>query len=69
MFLSPSAPVNSPCVRNCCLDDENICLGCGRSLMEITCWSTADNADKQIILAAAEERRRLIRLRQSPRAC
>jgi predicted Fe-S protein YdhL (DUF1289 family) len=65
MLLSSSAPIDSPCVRNCCLNDEDICLGCGRSLGEITRWSAAQNADKLVILAAAEERRRLIRVRQS----
>ena len=63
--LPSSAPMDSPCVRNCCLNDEDICLGCGRSLGEITRWSAAKNADKLVILAAAEERRRLIRVRQS----
>lgn len=65
MSLQPSTPIDSPCVRNCCLDDQDICLGCGRSLREITCWSAANNADKLVILAAAEERRRLIRAHQS----
>jgi predicted Fe-S protein YdhL (DUF1289 family) len=65
MLLSSSAPIDSPCVRNCCLNDEDICLGCGRSLGEITRWSAAQNADKLVILAAAEERRRLLRVRQS----
>ena len=63
--LPLSAPIDSPCVRNCCLNDEDICLGCGRSLGEITRWSAANSADKLVILAAADERRRLIRARQS----
>jgi predicted Fe-S protein YdhL (DUF1289 family) len=65
MTLTSSAPIDSPCVRNCCLNDEDICLGCGRSLGEITRWSAANSADKLVILTAAEERRRLIRVRQS----
>ena len=56
--------IESPCVRNCCLNDDDICLGCGRSLQEITRWSAASDADKQITLTAAAERRKLIRLRQ-----
>ena len=39
----PSDNLASPCVRNCCLDDDNVCLGCGRSLDEIVAWSTADD--------------------------
>ncbi|HOY23788.1 MAG TPA: DUF1289 domain-containing protein [Cellvibrio sp.] len=57
--------VESPCVRNCCLNDEDICLGCGRSLAEITRWTTTQEAGKRVILAAAASRRELIRLRQS----
>ena len=66
MSLLLSAPIDSPCVRNCCLDDADICLGCARSLQEITRWGAASNADKLVILAAAQERRRLIRARQLP---
>jgi uncharacterized protein len=40
----------SPCVRNCCLDDDNVCLGCGRSLDEIVAWSAAPDAQKRAIL-------------------
>ena len=65
MALSTSAPIDSPCIRNCCLNDEDICVGCGRSLQEITCWSTANQIDKLTILAAAKERRWLTQLRQS----
>jgi uncharacterized protein len=61
---SASEIVESPCIRNCCLDDDDICLGCGRSLTEITRWSAADAATKQAILAAAAERKALIVLRQ-----
>ncbi|WP_154401651.1 DUF1289 domain-containing protein, partial [Vibrio cholerae] len=25
--------------RHCCLDDKDICIGCGRTLDEICCWS------------------------------
>ena len=30
----------SPCVSICTLDDENVCVGCHRTLDEITHWST-----------------------------
>lgn len=29
----------SPCVSICTLDDDDVCVGCGRSLDEITQWS------------------------------
>lgn len=58
-----SDPLASPCVRNCCLDDANVCLGCGRSLQEIVAWGTASDADKAAILARSRER---LRAREHP---
>jgi predicted Fe-S protein YdhL (DUF1289 family) len=57
-------PLASPCIRTCCLDDDDVCLGCGRSLAEIVSWGTASDDEKRAILArssrrAAEKRRRL----------
>ncbi|MBU5841698.1 DUF1289 domain-containing protein, partial [Vibrio cholerae] len=31
---------------HCCLDDKDICIGCGRTLDEICCWSSATNSEK-----------------------
>ncbi len=53
--------VESPCVRNCCLNDADICIGCFRSLEEITRWSQAGNEAKMQILTQAAERRLLQR--------
>lgn len=64
MPLTPAPFINSPCVRNCCLNEEDICLGCGRSLQEITGWGASSDIEKQKILLFAAERRQLIRLRQ-----
>ncbi len=64
MSVILSSGIDSPCVRNCCLNDDDICVGCGRSLQEITRWSAATDADKQLTLISAAERKRLIRLRQ-----
>ena len=50
------ATVESPCVRNCCLDDNDICVGCYRSLVEITRWSLVDDDEKALILLAAAAR-------------
>lgn len=66
-LLPPPTLIDSPCVRNCCLDDDDICLGCGRSLQEITRWSTSNDAGKRVILLAAAERRQLTQMRQSRR--
>jgi len=58
MSTTPADPLASPCVRNCCLDDDNICMGCGRALQEIVRWGTASDTDKAAILASSRERLR-----------
>ncbi|MCK5395901.1 MAG: DUF1289 domain-containing protein [Gammaproteobacteria bacterium] len=47
----------SPCVRNCCLDKQDVCIGCGRTVEEIIRWGDADGSEKQQILKAANKRR------------
>lgn len=54
----PVDPLQSPCVRNCCLDEEDVCLGCGRTLDEIRTWSSLEEAKRREILELAEARRR-----------
>ncbi|TNC83188.1 MAG: DUF1289 domain-containing protein [Oleiphilus sp.] len=44
----------SPCVRNCCLDDSDICMGCKRSLEEILQWRDASAETKRQILKNVE---------------
>lgn len=52
------AAVPSPCTRRCCLDGQDVCLGCGRNLQEIIRWHDAGDEERRDILAAAEVRRR-----------
>ncbi|WP_083960600.1 DUF1289 domain-containing protein [Methylomonas lenta] len=51
--------IPSPCVRNCCLDEQDICLGCFRSIEEICAWSKANSQLRQQFLLNAEQRQRL----------
>jgi predicted Fe-S protein YdhL (DUF1289 family) len=44
-------------VRNCCLDEADVCLGCGRTVDEIRDWHQADAEGRRAILARAAERR------------
>jgi predicted Fe-S protein YdhL (DUF1289 family) len=48
--------VPSPCVRNCCLDEANICMGCYRSLSEICGWHEAPDTEKIEILIRCRSR-------------
>jgi predicted Fe-S protein YdhL (DUF1289 family) len=52
----PSDLPASPCVRNCCLDDGDVCLGCGRHLAEILAWHQADADARRAILGQAAQR-------------
>ncbi|PKG97153.1 DUF1289 domain-containing protein [Paraglaciecola sp. MB-3u-78] len=49
--------VASPCVRNCCLDDKDMCLGCFRMLDEILIWSNASSQQQVDIVQACGIRR------------
>lgn len=49
--------IASPCIRNCCLDDKDVCLGCFRHVDEIMEWSAATPERKREILAAAQDGR------------
>jgi predicted Fe-S protein YdhL (DUF1289 family) len=50
--------VQSPCIDNCCLNDEKICLGCFRSIVEIAQWSQVNDKVRQDVLHKAEIRRK-----------
>ncbi|MCP1508628.1 DUF1289 domain-containing protein [Pseudomonas sp. LY-1] len=55
--MNPSErPVASPCVNICALDDDDICIGCQRSVAEITRWSRMDNAERRVVLGVCHER-------------
>lgn len=56
--------IPSPCVRRCCLTDDDICLGCFRSLQEILRWSESNTAIRQIILEETRHRRQAYTLRR-----
>ncbi len=58
------SPVDSPCVRNCCLDGADICMGCGRHLEEILQWHRASEHEREIILKRASVR--LAQLQSTP---
>ncbi len=47
---------DSPCVRNCCLDQQDICLGCGRHIDEIIEWHSANVLRRTQILQQAQAR-------------
>jgi predicted Fe-S protein YdhL (DUF1289 family) len=52
----PRVSVPSPCRDVCQLDAGGICIGCGRSMAEISEWTRADNDRRLQIRAAARAR-------------
>ncbi|NMP30509.1 DUF1289 domain-containing protein [Thalassotalea sp. M1531] len=49
--------IESPCIRNCCLDNDDICLGCFRHIDEIVGWQALPDADKQNIITLCRQRK------------
>ena len=48
----------SPCINVCTLDDaRGLCLGCFRTIDEISAWSRVANSERLSIVAAAALRR------------
>lgn len=52
-----SGPVQTPCIGVCRLDAQGFCMGCLRSLEEISTWSRVSPDAQRRILAAVAERR------------
>jgi predicted Fe-S protein YdhL (DUF1289 family) len=57
MQKTPKDPLISPCIRNCQLDDNDICIGCNRSLDEVKSWRMDGVYRRQEILANCYIRR------------
>ncbi|PYT45832.1 MAG: hypothetical protein DMG45_00860, partial [Acidobacteria bacterium] len=50
--------IASPCIDVCKMsEDKTVCIGCYRSLSEITNWSRLTDTEKIRVIAAAQERR------------
>lgn len=47
----------SPCTLVCTLDENNVCLGCRRTLDEIVAWSGMSAAEQRAVLRKLPERR------------
>jgi len=57
--IDQTVRVESPCIRKCTLDDDDICVGCFRSLDEICAWGGASNDQRREVLELALARRQL----------
>lgn len=50
----------SPCIKNCRLNDGDMCVGCFRLVDEITRWAYCDETKQQAILDRAAQRKSLL---------
>jgi len=48
--------VASPCNQICTLNAADVCIGCGRSRMEVAVWAQASQLQKRQIVDAAAKR-------------
>ena len=61
MNVRPDIPdsidhVQTPCIRICRLDEQQICTGCLRSAQEIQAWPDAGPEERRRILEAIDRR-------------
>ena len=55
--MSQPGADDSPCVHICLMDyAQGLCIGCHRTLDEITYWATYSTARKNEVLAAVAQR-------------
>ena len=48
--------MESPCVRKCTLNEQDMCLGCGRELNEITAWTSYSEKQRAEIIKDCVQR-------------
>jgi uncharacterized protein len=49
--------VPSPCVGICCPDENDVCMGCLRTMQEVTLWWDMSNMEKRELLKVLPTRR------------
>jgi uncharacterized protein len=56
MTMDKDGGVSSPCIRQCKLDEHEVCQGCYRSISEIIGWGDRSDEQKKSILANCARR-------------
>ena len=56
--------LSSPCVKICVVDPlAGLCVGCGRSIAEISMWSEMPESERQAVMAELPDRMKAARSR------
>jgi predicted Fe-S protein YdhL (DUF1289 family) len=56
MTPAKSPVIETPCVQICSLNESNVCLGCGRTVEEITYWYGMTNDERSRVMAKLPQR-------------
>jgi len=65
MAINSPISIESPCVRNCCLDDDDVCMGCFRTLDEIKDWASSSEQQKLNVLESCLRRKQIKQQRRN----
>lgn len=60
------ADINKPCIKKCCLNEEEICLGCFRTFNDMRLWNKASIEEKKEMMEIAERRKIEHNLKSTP---
>lgn len=47
----------TPCIRHCCLDQKDVCMGCFRTLNDILHWHKYNEEEIEVVRVLIEKRR------------
>ena len=50
--------IENPCIRKCCLNEHDVCLGCFRIFDDMLKWNKATHLEKEQMLVLAKERKK-----------
>lgn len=50
--------IHKPCIRQCCLNEDEVCLGCFRTFSDMLSWHKASIQEKKAMLQKAEMRKK-----------
>ena len=54
--------IQSPCIRQCTLNEADVCMGCFRTINDILNWQASTNEQKENMLSAAQQRQQNFKL-------
>jgi len=52
-----NSSIHKPCIRQCCLDEHDVCMGCYRTLYDMRVWHGSSDKEKIHMLHLAKERK------------